>query len=375
MEIHKICCRDNGTCKHCVALLFAVSDFCCRHKDRSTEVGTNVECVWDKPRNESTPMEVDDIDIRTDMSVPKKITPIHTVYKSNVNNVTHNDVKTKLKNICKGSKALILQTLYDTGDNSEDDSDSLEIPTVLDVANSNHGENLFVALQKTFDKDTICKIEQITKDQSENPEWFNHRKGRITASNFSSIMSFKFTDCDENYISKRVMGMSNYIDTPSVNFGKENENVARQLYFLEYRKSHEKAKLELSGLHVDELNPFMGASPDGLMSCKCCGDGLVEIKCSYMYQNKTPHEACLDHHYHVYLDENNLVKLKNSSSWYIQIQGQMAVCTKQWRDFILYTKKGIAVDRIQFDSKLYEKIVQTSKRFYEKYIVKALLKK
>ena len=94
-----------------------------------------------------------------------------------------------------------------------------------------------------------------------------------------------------------------------------------------------------------------------------------------MYQNKTPHEACLDHHYHVYLDENNLVKLKNSSSWYIQIQGQMGVCTKQWRDFILYTKKGIAVDRIQFDSKLYEKIVQTSKSFYEEYIVKALLKK
>ena len=75
MEIHKICCRDNGTCKHCVALLFAVSDFCCRHKDRSTEVGTDVECVWDKPRNESTQMEVDDIDIRTDMSVPKKNHP------------------------------------------------------------------------------------------------------------------------------------------------------------------------------------------------------------------------------------------------------------------------------------------------------------
>ena len=94
-----------------------------------------------------------------------------------------------------------------------------------------------------------------------------------------------------------------------------------------------------------------------------------------MGYNKTPHEARLDHHYHVYLDENNLVKLKNSSSWYIQIQGQMGDCKKQWCDFILYTKKGIAVDRIQFDSKLYEKIVQTSKSFYEKYIVKARLKK
>lgn len=90
---------------------------------------------------------------------------------------------------------------------------------------------------------------------------------------------------------------------------------------------------------------------------------------------QTPHEACLDHHYHVYLNENNSVKLKESSSWYIQIQGQMGVFKKQWCDFILYTRKGIAVDRIHFDSHLYEKIVYTSKKFYEKYIVKALLNK
>ena len=48
-------------------------------------------------------------------------------------------------------------------------------------------------IKKTFDKDSIRKIEQITKDDSENLEWFNHREGRIPASNFSSILSFKFT--------------------------------------------------------------------------------------------------------------------------------------------------------------------------------------
>ena len=81
-----------------------------------------------------------------------------------------------------------------------------------------------------------------------------------------------------------------------------------------------------------------------------------------MYQNKTPYEACLDHYYHVYLDDNNLMKLKDSSSWYIHIQGQMVVCKKkkQWCDFMLYTKKDIAVDRTQFDSELYEIIVLAS---------------
>lgn len=75
----------------------------------------------------------------------------------------------------------------------------------------------------------------------------------------------------------------------------------------------------------------------------------------YLYASKhppPPHEACVDHYY-VYLEENNSVRLKECSLWCIQIQGQMDVCIKQWCDFILYTKKGIAVDRINFDSPLY----------------------
>lgn len=200
-----------------------------------------------------------------------------------------------------------------------------------------------------------------------------HRRGRITASNFSSILSFRYTESTENYISKRVMGTSAIINTPSVNFGKQNENVACQLYFVDYKKNHQKPKMDLSSLHVDEVHPFLGASPDGLISCKCCGEGLLEMKCSYLFKNKTPHEACTDHHYHVYLDHNNSVRLKESSSWYTQIQGQMGVCKKPWCHFILYTKKGIAVDRIYFDNQLYEKIVNASKKFYEKYIVNALI--
>lgn len=182
-----------------------------------------------------------------------------------------------------------------------------------------------------------------------------HRRGRITASNFSSILSFRYTESTENYISKRVMG------------------TFCQLYFVDYKKNHQKPKMDLSSLHVDEVHPFLGASPDGLISCKCCGEGLLEMKCSYLFKNKTPQEACTDHHYHVYLDHNNSVRLKESSSWYTQIQGQMGVCKKPWCHFILYTKKGIAVDRIYFDNQLYEKIVKASKKFSEKYIVNALI--
>ena len=92
-----------------------------------------------------------------------------------------------------------------------------------------------------------------------------------------------------------------------------------------------------------------------------------------MYQNKTPKEACADHHYHVYLNENDEVKLKENSPWYIQIQGQLGVCKRKWCDFVLFTKKGYEVDRIYFDKHIYEQIVRKCKTFYERYIIDALV--
>ena len=91
-----------------------------------------------------------------------------------------------------------------------------------------------------------------------------------------------------------------------------------------------------------------------------------------MHQNKTPQEACNDHHYHVYLDENRNVRLKTSSSWYIQVQTQLGVCQKPWCDFILFTKKGFIVDRIYKDSELYESIVARREKFFFHFIAHAL---
>lgn len=93
-----------------------------------------------------------------------------------------------MKQICRGSNALLLQTLYEDGDYIEDEI--VDVQTVLDVANSNP-DNIFDALRSVSGKETIRKIETITKDQSENSDWYTHRKCGIIASNFSSILSRK----------------------------------------------------------------------------------------------------------------------------------------------------------------------------------------
>ena len=41
---------------------------------------------------------------------------------------------------------------------------------------------------------------------------------------------------------------------------------------------HHDFKIFDCGLFISEDYPFLGASPDGLVSCSCCSDGVCEIK-------------------------------------------------------------------------------------------------
>lgn len=76
-----------------------------------------------------------------------------------------------------------------------------------------------------------------------------------------------------------------------------------------------------------------------------------------------PKDDCIDDHYHVVLNENENIRLKFDSPWYVQIQGQLGVCQKQWCDFVFYTKKGFIVDRIYFDNSSFRELLKNLRCF------------
>ena len=43
-------------------------------------------------------------------------------------------------------------------------------------------------------------------------------------------------------------------------------------------------------LFIDVARPYIGVSPDGIISCKCCGNGLLEIKCPHCIKSLPDHE-------------------------------------------------------------------------------------
>ena len=59
------------------------------------------------------------------------------------------------------------------------------------------------------------------------------------------------------------------------------EKEAVQSYTNQACKSHNKLQVLKPQLFHDTSWPYIGATPDGIVICTCCGKGLLEVKCPH----------------------------------------------------------------------------------------------
>ncbi|XP_070545560.1 uncharacterized protein [Ptychodera flava] len=276
------CVAEHGTCKHCVALLFSLHDFDGRHKDRSTEVATDVTCKWDKPRKVSTPMDIDDIDMRKDKSKPAKPRPIMSAYYPGA--IRDEEADKRLTEFIRQGiyKAAPKGSCWNIALGPPSRSDEDENPkTIIELGQSynSQSDGDFISYIKgaitTQDAD---KVALMTCEQRDSEDWFKYRQGRITASIAHDIAHMRETSDDNNYIVRKIMdGKPLEIQSAHVQFGVKNEPVAKHLYCQKTKKAHKKFKFEDVGLMISMDKPYLASSPDGRVSCACCGVGLCEI--------------------------------------------------------------------------------------------------
>lgn len=98
---------------------------------------------------------------------------------------------------------------------------------------------------------------------------------------------------------------------------------------------------------------FLGATPDGHIYCPSLTEphSFLEVKCPCSQRDVIPVEACGTPGFCCVLGDNrsSAIKLCRTHRYYAQVQGQMAIGGRKWCDFVIYTKKGIAVEWIAFD--------------------------
>jgi hypothetical protein len=55
-------------------------------------------------------------------------------------------------------------------------------------------------------------------------------------------------------------------------WGCQHEKHARDIFVDKLKDKHENVKLDEVGFFINPNVPFIGASPDGMVTCDCCGD-------------------------------------------------------------------------------------------------------
>ena len=60
-----------------------------------------------------------------------------------------------------------------------------------------------------------------------------------------------------------------------------HEKEAIEAYITTVSKKHSDMQVRECGLHIVPEMPLLGASPDGIVSCHCCGKGVIEVKCPF----------------------------------------------------------------------------------------------
>ena len=75
-----------------------------------------------------------------------------------------------------------------------------------------------------------------------------------------------------------------------------------------------------SGLVINSQWAFIAASPDGCISCACCGKGVLEIKCLYCYQDTSIQDAVVKDGKFCIKDVNGSLQLDHNHAYYYQVR-------------------------------------------------------
>ena len=119
-------------------------------------------------------------------------------------------------------------------------------------------------------------------------------------------------------------------------WGCQHERVAKETFVTAMCSVHDDATFIDNGRYMDPDYPFLGASPDGIVTYKCCGEACLEVKCPYNCKDKVLTDK---HSKHFCMKDDPTLpesqRLKRNHAYYYELQTQLFV-TKRILLFLLY---------------------------------------
>lgn len=205
-------------------------------------------------------------------------------------------------------------------------------------------------------KEEANLIQNNTIGQIECPDWHKYRQVRLTASNFHTICHLKPTTMAK--YAREIINKKEFLSR-ATSHGLLNEKIALSKYAVEHN-----LLIEPCGIFISLEKPHLAASPDGLLGTET----IIEIKCPYAsrYQAINPTSV-------PYLElVNQTLKLKKTSPYYFQVQGQLYCSGRSYCNMIIYTYKDLKVVYIEKDNYFISSVLAKLDCFYNNYFKSAL---
>ena len=206
-------------------------------------------------------------------------------------------------------------------------------------------EEYLIKLSHDMSENNIAEVEKATRGQNFNNVWHDARKHVVTASTAHSgktrteTASTSATPIDFKNSLKSVEG-THFVNEkiPAIRYGREMESEAVSEFEKNSRKITERPRYVNGDLICKDLG-FVSGSPDRIVSCSCCGNRPLEVKCPFSIWHLSPLAAEAKLPFLV-LDADNILLLKRNHEYYTQCQVQMAATDLKESILFVWTPYG-----------------------------------
>ena len=232
----------------------------------------------------------------------------------------------------------------------------LDLPLHFHGPLSEEDQNYFDGLCVT--EQQAHEYEELTRSQSQCPEWHRLRENRITASNFKRVTGRQkeHSKLANDMLNKRT------IQTAAMKHGIECEDDAAKLY-----AEKNFVNVYPVGIVINPSAVHIACSPDRRVydPAETPPWGLLEVKC--------PVKNSFTEVDYLKQDPRTLkYELKKNHAYYVQVMGQMGVTGSKWCDFFVWTEHDYHVERIYFKEDEFRDIKSKLDVFYFTWFLPAL---
>lgn len=220
-----------------------------------------------------------------------------------------------------------------------------------------------------INRDKIFNLMYSTIEQSNNNSWRLHRQIRLSASSKAHQIKTRLSRNDDLAIrfvkDKKIMGKG----LKYVEYGNRMEHFAFKKY-----KYINNVHVIKCGLVIHQKQPWICASPDGLVLHLNKVKKLLEIKCPYSCKdtlliNKDSGKLNVPY---LKFDREKNIYLKQTHNYFTQCQIQMYCTGLEECDLFVCTKQDCITVSVKKDELFLEKLVKKMEEFYFNYYLPEL---